>query len=76
VAYAHVPNEKRSKLEDKSVKCTHIGYSEVSKAYKIFDQKKRKIILSKDVVFDEEKLYEDVINDVVEQRKMNISQSI
>ena len=72
VAYAHVPDEKRSKLEDKSVKCIHIGYSEVSKAYKLFDLKKRKNILSKDVMFDEEKVYEDVINDVAEHRNMEI----
>eukprot|EP01018_Ginkgo_biloba_P003801 Gb_04010 [translate_table: standard] len=75
VTYAHVPDEKRSKLEDKSVKCIHIGYSEVSKAYKLFDLKKRKIILNRDVVFDEEKVYKDVINDVAEQRKTNMSQS-
>eukprot|EP01018_Ginkgo_biloba_P013621 Gb_08388 [translate_table: standard] len=75
VAYAHVPDEKKSKLEDKSVKCVHIGYSEVSKAYKLFDPKKRRIILSRNVVFDEEKVYEDVINDVAEQKKIEISQS-
>jgi len=65
VEYDHVPNEKRSKLEDKSVKCIHLGYFEVSKAYKLFDPKKRRIILKRDVMFHEDKVYEDVINDVL-----------
>ena len=46
------------------MKLIHIGYFKVSKVYKLFDPKKRRIILSRDVVFDEEKVYEDVINDV------------
>jgi len=31
IAYAHVPNEKRRKLDDKSVKCIFIGYCEKTK---------------------------------------------
>jgi hypothetical protein len=27
IAYAHVPKEKRKKLDDKSIKCIFIGYS-------------------------------------------------
>eukprot|EP01018_Ginkgo_biloba_P031879 Gb_04138 [translate_table: standard] len=69
VAYAHVPDENRTKLEDKSVKCIRIGYSEVSKAYKLFNPKKRRIILNRDVVFDEKKVYEDVINDKIKKDK-------
>lgn len=45
-AYAHVPNEKRTKLDDKSVKCVFIGVSEESKAYKLYNPITEKIIIS------------------------------
>ena len=32
IAYAHVPDEKRKKLEDKILKCVFLGVSETSKA--------------------------------------------
>ena len=35
--YVHVPNNKRTKLEDKSLKCVLLGVSEESKAYKLYD---------------------------------------
>ena len=35
VAYAHVPKERRGKLDDKIEKCIFTGYSEKSKGYKL-----------------------------------------
>lgn len=52
--YAHVPNEKRIKLDDQSVKCVFIGVSEESKAYRLYNPITEKIIISRDVLFDEE----------------------
>lgn len=43
IAYAHVTDEKRKKLDDKGVKCIFLGYSDVSKAYKFFDPITKKI---------------------------------
>ncbi|KAJ7980886.1 Retrovirus-related Pol polyprotein from transposon TNT 1-94 [Quillaja saponaria] len=54
IAYAHVPNEKRKKLDDKGEKCIFLGVSEVSKAYKLLNPLTKKIVTSRDVVFDEE----------------------
>lgn len=54
IAYAHVPDEKRKKLDDKSEKCIFMGVSENSKAYKLFNPLTNKIVISRDVVFDEE----------------------
>ncbi|KAK2407959.1 putative mitochondrial protein [Trifolium repens] len=54
VAYVHVPNEKRIKLDDKSVKSVFIGVSEESKAYRLYNPITEKIIISRDVLFDEE----------------------
>nr|GEV23641.1 hypothetical protein [Tanacetum cinerariifolium] len=46
--------EKRLKLDDRSLKCVLFGISEESKAYRLYDPSKNKIIVSKDVVFEED----------------------
>ncbi|KAL8158756.1 hypothetical protein V2J09_000293 [Rumex salicifolius] len=43
----------RSKLDEKSVKCVFIRYATQSKAYRLFDPVARKVIISRNVVFDE-----------------------
>lgn len=50
-ALAHIPKEKRRKLDTKSVECIMMGYSDVSKAYRLFNPENCKIIISRDVVF-------------------------
>eukprot|EP01018_Ginkgo_biloba_P012739 Gb_04588 [translate_table: standard] len=52
-AFVHGPDKKRQKLDDKSHKCILVGYSESSKAYRIWDPSQRKIVISRDVLFDE-----------------------
>ena len=54
VAYAHVPDQLRKKLDDKGEKCIFIGYSTNSKAYKLYNPETKKIIISRDVKFDEQ----------------------
>ena len=53
IAYVHVPNEKRSKLNPKVEKCIFIGYSLKQKGYRCFNLSIRKLQVSRDVVFDE-----------------------
>ena len=53
IAYAHVPDAQRKKLDDKSIKCVHLGVSEESKAYKLYDPITKKVIVSRDVIFAE-----------------------
>jgi hypothetical protein len=53
IAYVHVPNEKRSKLDPKVEKCIFIGYSSKQKGYRCFNPSTRKLQVSRDVVFDE-----------------------
>ena len=53
IAYAHIPNEKMRKPENKGEKCIFLGVSDKSKAYKLFNPSTMKIIISRDVVFDE-----------------------
>lgn len=54
IAYAQIPKEKRKKLDDRGEKCIFIGYSENSKAYKLFNPITNKVIISRDVIFDED----------------------
>jgi hypothetical protein len=58
IVYAHVPKEKRSKLDDKSVKCIFIGYSIETRNYRLFDPQVKKVIISRVVVFDEQGIYQ------------------
>jgi len=53
IAYAHVPDQKRKKLDDKGVKCIFLGISDQSKAYKLYDPMTKKIIINRDMIFDE-----------------------
>jgi hypothetical protein len=54
VSYAHVPDNKRTKLDSKSLKCVLLGISKESKAYRLYDPLSQKIIISRDVIFKEE----------------------
>jgi hypothetical protein len=52
-AFAHVPDEKRTKLESKSMPCVFLGYYEGTKAYRLMCVKTKRSIKSRDVVFIE-----------------------
>ena len=54
VAYALIPKQLRTKLEPRSIKCIFIGYAETTKAWRLWDCAKEKLIISRDVVFDEQ----------------------
>ncbi|CAL8157460.1 unnamed protein product [Prunus armeniaca] len=53
IAHLMRHNAVRNKLDDKSEKCIFIGYSERSKAYKLYNPKTKKFLVSRDVRFDE-----------------------
>jgi hypothetical protein len=55
VAYAKVPDEKRTKLDAKAIKCLFLGYCEGTKAYRLICMTTKKIIKSPDVEFFEAK---------------------
>ena len=56
--HVHVPDAKRTKLEDKSIACVLLGVSEESKAYRLYNPIAKKIITSRDVVFKENKSWD------------------
>ena len=53
LAYVHIPDELRSKLDPKAEKCTFIGYSLEPKGYRCYNPLTREVRVSRDVVFDE-----------------------
>ena len=55
--YIHIPKEKRTKLDPSRKKGIFVGYSESSKAYRIYFLGYKKIDISKDVTFDEDTTY-------------------
>ncbi|KAA0054682.1 integrase [Cucumis melo var. makuwa] len=55
IAYSHISNQLRGKLDDKSEICIMVDYSENSKAYRLYNPVSRKIIISRDVIFNEDK---------------------
>jgi hypothetical protein len=58
VAYARIPDQRRTKLDDKSKKYVVIGYDEKTKAFKIFDQIEKKVVVSRDVQVNEENAWD------------------
>lgn len=50
-AYAHINKHERSKLDGKSIPLTMVGYALMG--YRLWDDDERKIVVSRDVIFDE-----------------------
>ena len=54
-AYAHVPKDERGKMDSKTRRCTFLGYGETTKGFRLYDDERKRVIFSRDVVFDETK---------------------
>ena len=63
-AVTHVPNEQRSKLDDKATLCIFIGYGDEEYCYMLWDSEKEKIDKSKDVMPHEHETIEDMEKNV------------
>ena len=55
--YIHIPKEKRTKLDPSGRKGIFVGYSESSKAYRIYFTGFKKTDISGDVIFDKDSTY-------------------
>ena len=66
IAYVHINKEKRKKLDDKSRTCIFIGYSQYKNGYKLMDLNTYEVIISRDVVFEENKFISENYHKEVE----------
>ena len=58
VGHVHVLDANRTKLDDKSLSCVLLDISSESKCYKMYDPATRRVIISRDVVFEEDQHWE------------------
>ena len=54
MAYAHIPDSQRRKLDRKAVKLRFVGYSIQSKGYRLIDEQTSMVYTRRDVVFNEQ----------------------
>ncbi|KAL4352088.1 hypothetical protein GQ457_06G029360 [Hibiscus cannabinus] len=54
ICYAHIPAQKRSKLDAKDDRGIFLGYDSQAKGYRIFNLDTEKIMISRDVEFNED----------------------
>ena len=67
LVYLHVPKEKRSKLDPSRKKGIFVGYSEQSKAYRIYILGFHHIEINIDVTFHEDSTFTKSINILVDE---------
>jgi transposase InsO family protein len=58
VAYVKILVARRTKLDDKSEKCIFVGYGERRMGYKLYNPITKKVIMSRDVIFEEDKTWQ------------------
>ncbi|GJV99668.1 zinc finger, CCHC-type containing protein [Tanacetum coccineum] len=69
IAYAKVPSQHLTKLNDRSTKMVYLGNEQGSKAYRLFDPTTQRICVSRDVKFKENETWDwkdymsELIND-------------
>ena len=69
VPYVHIDFDAHSKLDAKSKICFFIGYGDEKFSYRFWDEQNRKIIRSRNVIFNEHAMYKDrstVVSNVIE----------
>ncbi|KAH9324194.1 hypothetical protein KI387_004372, partial [Taxus chinensis] len=67
--FVHIDKDDRTKLEAKSEKCTFISYGGDDFGFKCWSIKNKKIIWSRDVVFNEKVMYKQQLQENKEESK-------
>ena len=52
-AFSNIPDQLRSKLDDKAERMVFVGYSSRSKGYRLYDHNSGLVVTRRDVIFDE-----------------------
>ena len=58
--FVHVPKKERSRLDVKAKPCIFLGYGHEEFRYKLLDPMNKKLIRSRDMVFLEDQLLDDI----------------
>ena len=58
----HVDNQVKTKLDYKSKKMIFVGYDQNSKGYKLYNPNERKMMISRDVEFNEDEAWDWTVN--------------
>ncbi|KAG6503119.1 hypothetical protein ZIOFF_035409 [Zingiber officinale] len=64
ICHVHVPDEKRTKLDEKSKIRILVGYCSGIRGYRVFDPVGGKIIISRDIIFKEDKEWDWIGNGI------------
>ncbi|MCO5607757.1 hypothetical protein L7F22_061958 [Adiantum nelumboides] len=64
IAYVHVPDELRTKLDPKAEKCVFIGYSIEQNGYQCYNHVTRQVRVSRDVFDEMATSYADIKDDI------------
>lgn len=73
VVYAHVPKQKRRKLDKKATKCVFVGYADHLNCYRVHNPENRSIIVVRDVIFEKVAQSESKKNET--EQSVNIERS-
>ena len=58
MVYVKISDVRRRKFDDKSEKCIFVGYGERRMGYRLYNFITKKVITSRDVIFEEDKFWE------------------
>ncbi|GKA54879.1 putative RNA-directed DNA polymerase [Tanacetum coccineum] len=61
-AFVHIPKDERSKLDVKTKPCVFLGYGQDEFGYRLYDPVQKRLVRSRDVVFEEDQTLKDVEN--------------
>ena len=76
ITYAKVPDEERTKLDAKGIKCLFVGYCEGTKAYRLVCLESQKIIKSPNVVvFEDKRLLKEGLSGNIGQEALEVDHS-
>ncbi|KAJ7965013.1 Retrovirus-related Pol polyprotein from transposon TNT 1-94 [Quillaja saponaria] len=70
----HIPKSNRTKLDPKAKKCIYVGYNSCRKGWRCMDPETKKLITSRDVVFDEVSSYYSPLKNSIEETTLERDQ--
>ena len=69
LTYSHVPSKKRTKLEAIAERGIFVGYDDTSKAFRIYLPAQRKVVVRREVKFEEEKAFRRSLDSEMEDQQ-------